>query len=142
MEDAPEAYPDVLSKEPTTTLIRSPVMTGKTKGLRNILNSLAKEGVSLPCFVWDSYCKMLSNETKAKVDILQSAGLHVCNYQEVEGDLAICDWDVIIVQVESTHRLSLYGGRSYIVILDEVNAIMHQMNSRIHARESENAMQD
>jgi len=36
MEDFPEAYPNFLSKEPSTTLIRSPMMTGKTKGLRNI----------------------------------------------------------------------------------------------------------
>ena len=124
MEDAPEAYPDFLGEDPTTTLVRSPVMTGKTKALRIILNSLAKEGGRLPCFVWVSYRKTLSNETKGKVDILQNAGLHVCNYQEVEGDLAICDWDVIIVQAESTHRLSLYGGHSYVVILDKVNAIM------------------
>ncbi|CAG8821592.1 155_t:CDS:1, partial [Dentiscutata erythropus] len=68
-------------------------MTGKTKALRIILNSLAKEGSRLPCFVWVSYHKTLSNETKAKVDILQNTGLCVCNYQEVEGDLAICNWD-------------------------------------------------
>ncbi|CAG8718658.1 895_t:CDS:2, partial [Gigaspora rosea] len=142
MENAPEAYPNFLSEEPTTSLIRSPVMTGKTKALRIILNSLAKEGSRLPCFVWVSHRKTLSNETKAKVDILQNAGLCVCNYQEVEGDLAICNWDVIIVQAESTHRLSLFGGGSYVVILDEVNAIMRQMNGGVHARESENAMRD
>src|SRR5688572_19718380 len=84
MEDVPEAYPDFLNEKPTTTLIRSPVMTEKIKGLRNILNSLAKEEVSLPCFIWDSYHKTFSNETKTKVDILQSAGLCICNYQEVE----------------------------------------------------------
>ena len=51
-----------------------------------------------------------------------------------QGDLTIRDWDVIIVHVESTH---CYGGRSYIVILDKANAIMHQMSSGIHTRESE-----
>ncbi|CAG8838431.1 7770_t:CDS:2, partial [Gigaspora margarita] len=81
MEDAPEAYPDFSSEEPTTTLIRSPVATGKTKTLREILNSLAKSEANLPC-------------------------------------------------------------RSYVVILDEANAIMCQMSSGIHAQESENAMHD
>ncbi|CAG8825047.1 46398_t:CDS:2, partial [Gigaspora margarita] len=142
MEDVPKAYPDFSSEEPTTTLIRSPVATGKTKTLREILNSLAKSEANLPCFNWISYCKTLSNETKGKVEILQNSGLHVCHYQENNSDLAIHDWDVIIVQVESIHRLSLYGGRSYVVILDEANAIMRQMSSGIHARESENAMQD
>ncbi|CAG8573386.1 2269_t:CDS:2, partial [Scutellospora calospora] len=69
MENAPEAYSDFMSEEPTTTLIRSPIASGKTKTLREILNSLAK--------------------------------------------------NVIIVQVESTHRLNFHGGRSHVVILDE-----------------------
>ncbi|CAI2197486.1 457_t:CDS:2, partial [Funneliformis geosporum] len=80
--------------------------------------------------------------TKAKVEILQSLGLRVCQYQEVEGSLAISDWDVIIIQVESTHRIKLHRRRSYVVILDEVNAIMRQISSGIHARESENALRD
>jgi len=142
MKDAPEAYPDFLSENLTTTLIRSPVASGKTKTLREILNSLAKNGADLPCFNWVSYRKTLSNETKAKVEILQNSGLRICHYQENEGDLAIRDWDVIIVQVESIHRLNFYGRRSYVVILDENNAIMRQMSSGVHARESENAMRD
>ena len=131
MKDAPEAYPDFLSENLTTTLIRSPVASGKTKTLREILNSLAKNGADLPCFNWVSYRKTLSNETKAKVEILQNSGLriYICHYQENEGDLAIRDWDVIIVQVESIHRLNFYGRRSYVVILDENNAIMRQMSS-------------
>ncbi|CAG8574866.1 7136_t:CDS:2 [Cetraspora pellucida] len=111
---------DFLSNEPTTTLVCSPVITGKTKALRIILNSFAKESDGLLCFVWVSYRKTLSNETKAKVDILQNAGLYT----------------------ESTHRLSLYEGHSYVIILDEVNAIMRQMNSGVHAQESENAIWD
>ncbi|CAG8821937.1 42975_t:CDS:2, partial [Gigaspora margarita] len=142
MEDAPEAYPDFSSEEPTTTLIRSPIATGKPKTLREILNSLAKSKANLPCFNWISYHKTLSNETKGKVEILQNSGLRVCYYQENGSDLAIHGWDVIIVQVESTHHLSLYKGHSYVVILDEANAIMHQMSSGIHAQESENTMQD
>ena len=142
MKDAPEAYPDFLSENLTTTLIRSPVASGKTKTLREILNSLAKNGADLPCFNWVSYRKTLSNETKAKVEILQNSGLRICHYQENEGDLAIRDWDVIIVQVESIHRLNFYGRRSYVVILDENNAIMRQISSGVHARESENAMRD
>ncbi|CAI2190577.1 11467_t:CDS:2, partial [Funneliformis geosporum] len=71
-----------------------------------------------------------------------SLGLRVCQYQEVEGSLAISDWDVIIVQVKSTHRIELHERRPYVVILDEVNVIMRQMSSRIHVRESENALRD
>src|SRR5438128_9429630 len=51
MEDFPEAYPNFLSKEPSTTLIRSPMMTGKTKGLRKLLNSLVKNKANLPCII-------------------------------------------------------------------------------------------
>ncbi|CAG8594161.1 12097_t:CDS:10 [Cetraspora pellucida] len=32
-------------------------------------------------------------------------------------------------KIESTHHIELYGRQSYVVILDEVNAIMHQMFS-------------
>jgi hypothetical protein len=94
------------------------------------------------CFSCVSYRKTLTNEIKAKVEILQNLGLRICQYQEVEGSLAISDWDVIIVQVESTHRIALHGRRPYVVILDEVNAIMRQMSSGVHARESENTMRD
>ena len=51
MEEAPEAYPDFLSSVCSTTLIRSPVGTGKTKALRGILNSLAGNRENLPCFI-------------------------------------------------------------------------------------------
>ena len=142
MEEAPEAYPDFLSSVCSMTLIRSPVGTGKTKALRGILNSLAGNRENLPCFIWVSYRKTLTNETKAKIEILQNLGLHICQYQEVEGSLAISDWDVIIIQVESTHRIELHGRRPYVVILDEVNAVIRQMSSGVHARESENAMRD
>jgi hypothetical protein len=142
MEEVPEAYPDFLSSVCSTTLIRSPVGTGKRKALRGILNSLAGNRENLPCCIWVSYHKTLTDETKAKVEILQNLGLRVCQYQEVVGSLAISDWDVIIIQVESTHRIELHGRRSYVVILDEVNAIIRQMSSGVHARESENAMQN
>ena len=75
----------------------------------------------MPYFIWISYRKTLTNETKAKIENL---GLRVCQYQEVEGSLAISDWDVIIVQVESTHRIELHGRRLYIVILDKVNVVI------------------
>ena len=115
MEEASEAYPDFLSSVCNTILIRSPVGTGKTKALRGILNSLAGNRENLPCFIWVSYRKTLTNETKAKIEILQNLGLRVCQYQEVEGSLAISDWDVIIIQVESTHRIELHGRRPYVV---------------------------
>ncbi|RIB11429.1 hypothetical protein C2G38_2203417 [Gigaspora rosea] len=93
IENAPEAYLDFLSEEHTTILIRSPVASGKTKTLREILDSLAKSEANLPCLT----------------------GFHIEN----EGNLAIRDWNVIIVQVESTYRFNFHGGRSHIVILDE-----------------------
>ncbi|CAG8438849.1 9101_t:CDS:2 [Cetraspora pellucida] len=120
MKNTPEAYPDFMSEEPTTTLIRLPVASGKTKTLREILNSLAKSEANLPCFNWVSYRKTLSNETKSKIEVLQKSGL----------------------RVESTHRLNFHEGHFHVVILDEANGIMHQMASGIHAQESENAMRD
>ncbi|GBC05454.1 hypothetical protein RclHR1_06230014 [Rhizophagus clarus] len=96
MEEAPEAYPDFLSSVCSMILIRSPIGTGKTKALREILNSLAGNRENLPCFIW----------------------------------------------VKSTHRIELHGRCPYVVILDEVNAVIRQMFSGIHARESENAMRD
>jgi len=74
-----------LSSVCSTTFIRLPVGTGKTKALRGILNSLAGNRENLPCFIWVSYRKTLTNETKAKIEILQNLGLRVCQYQEVEG---------------------------------------------------------
>ncbi|PKK63189.1 hypothetical protein RhiirC2_789265 [Rhizophagus irregularis] len=47
MEDFPEAYPDFLNEVPSTTLIRFPMMTGKTKGLRKHLHSLARIGLRI-----------------------------------------------------------------------------------------------
>ena len=91
MEEASETYPDFLSSVCSTTLIRSPISISKTKALREILNSLARNRENLPCFIWVSYRKTLTNETKAKIEILQNLELHVCQYQEVKGSLAISD---------------------------------------------------
>ncbi|CAG8480817.1 17706_t:CDS:10 [Cetraspora pellucida] len=120
MKNAPEAYSDFISEEPTTTLIRLPVASEKTKTLREILNSLAKSEANLLFFNWVSYCKTLSNKTKSKIEVLQKSEL--------------C--------IKSTHHLNFYKDYSHIVILDETNGIMHQIASGIHAQESENAMQD
>ncbi|CAI2197001.1 3864_t:CDS:1, partial [Funneliformis geosporum] len=46
----------------------------------------------------------------------------------VEGSLAISDWDIIIIQVESTHRIELHRRHPYVVILDEINVIIRQMS--------------
>ncbi len=78
IEEAPEAYSDFLNSVCSTTLIRSPIGTGKTKALRGILNSLAGNRENLPCFIWVSYHKTLTNETKAKIEILQNLGLRIC----------------------------------------------------------------
>ncbi|KAF0464963.1 helicase [Gigaspora margarita] len=140
MEDFPEAYPNFLSKEPSTTLIRSPMMTGKTKGLRKYLNYLAKNKANMPCVIWISYRKTLSNESMGKINDLKLSGLRICNYQD-EQSLSVDKWDIIIVQVESLSRIE-FSARPIVAILDEVNAIQRQMNSGSNARESENAMRD
>jgi hypothetical protein len=83
LKDAPESYPDFLSSEKTTTLIRSSPATWKTTTLREIIMAL-KDKVhdisSLPCFIWISYRKSLSNESKAKLDLLKASGFRICNY--------------------------------------------------------------
>src|SRR3954452_20259197 len=96
---------------------------------------------SLPCFIWISYRKSLSNESKAKLDNLKALGFRICNYQNMQGDLSINEWDIIIVQVESLIRVE-FTARPFVAILDEANAIMRQMSSGTNARESENAMRD
>jgi type II secretory pathway predicted ATPase ExeA len=70
MEEASEAYSDFLSSVCSTTLICSSIGTGKTKALRGILNSLAENKENLLYFIWISYRKILTNETKAKIEIL------------------------------------------------------------------------
>ena len=131
MEDFPEAYPNFLSKEPSTTLIRFPMMTGKTKGLRKYLNSLARSKVSLPCILWISYRKTLSNESQGKINDLKLSRLRICNYQE-EQNLSVDKWDIIIVQVESLSRIE-FSARPIVAILDETNAINRQTSSGANA---------
>ena len=144
LKDAPESYPDFLSSEKTITLICSSPATWKTTTLREIIMAL-KDKVhdisSLPCFIWISYQKSLSNESKAKLDLLKASGFRICNYQNMQGDLSINEWDIIIVQVESLFRVK-FTARPFVAILDEANAIMRQMSSGTNARESENALRD
>ncbi len=77
LRDSPEAYPNFLSTEKMTTLICSSLGTWKTTALREIIMAL-KDKVhdisSLPCFIWISYRKSLSNESKAKLDDLKALG--------------------------------------------------------------------
>src|SRR5207245_11491396 len=96
---------------------------------------------SLPCYIWVSYRKSLSNESKTKLDELKASGFRICNYQNIQGDLSINEWDIIIVQVESLFRIE-FTDRLFVVIIDEANAIMRQMSSGTNARESENAIRD
>ncbi|GBC19783.2 hypothetical protein GLOIN_2v1842826 [Rhizophagus irregularis DAOM 181602=DAOM 197198] len=83
----------------------------------------------------------LSNESKTKLDELKASGFRICNYQNIQGDLSINEWDIIIVQVESLFRIE-FTARPFVAILDEANAIMRQMSSGTNARESENAIRD
>ena len=144
LKDAPESYPDFLSTKKTTTLIRSSPATWKTTTLREIimaLKSKVHDISSMPYYIWISYRKSLSNESKAKLDELKASGFRICNYQNMQGDLSINEWDIIIVQVESLFRIE-FTARPFVAILDEANAIMRQMSSGTNARESENAMRD
>ncbi|CAG8828016.1 9962_t:CDS:2 [Gigaspora margarita] len=142
MEDALDAFSDFLSEEPSTTLIRSTVGTGKTKTLRKILASLAQSSTNLPCTIWVSYRKTLSNKSEAKLKELKKFDFKVGQYQNIVADLKIREWDLIIVQVESILRLDFQGGCFCIAILNEANTTMRQMASGVHARESSNAMHD
>ncbi|PKC54224.1 hypothetical protein RhiirA1_477731, partial [Rhizophagus irregularis] len=116
----------------------------KTTALREIIMAL-KDKVHdisfLPCFIWISYRKSLSNESKAKLDDLKALGLRICNYQNTLEDLSIDKWDIIIVQVESLFRIE-FTTRPFVAILDEANAIMRQISSSTNARKSENAMRN
>jgi len=144
LKDAPEVYPDFLGIEKMTTLIRSPPGTWKTTTLREIIMALKNKVhdlSSLPCYIWISYRKSLSNESKTKLDELKASGFRICNYQNIQGDLSINEWDIIIVQVESLFRIE-FTARPFVAILDEANAIMRQMSSGTNARESENAIRD
>ncbi|PKY58654.1 hypothetical protein RhiirA4_480746, partial [Rhizophagus irregularis] len=115
LKDAPEVYPDFLDK--------------------------VHDISSLPCYIWVSYRKSLSNESKSKLNELKASGFRICNYQNMQGDLSINEWDIIIVQVESLFRVE-FTARPFVAILDEANTIMRQMSSGTNARESENAMRD
>ncbi|CAI2193576.1 5160_t:CDS:2, partial [Funneliformis geosporum] len=113
-------------------------MMGKTKGLRKHINSLAKSKVKLPCIIWISYRKTLSNELQGKINDLKSSGLRICNYQD-KPNLSVNKWDIIIVQVESLSRIE-FSARPLVAILNETNVILRQMSSDANAWESENAM--
>src|SRR3954463_16024727 len=130
LKDVSEVYPDFLGIEKTTTLIRSPPGTWKTTTLREIIMALKNKVYdlsSLPCYIWVSYRKSLSNESKAKLDDLKALGFQICNYQNMQGDLSINECDIIIVQVESLFRVE-FTTRPFVAILDEANAIMCQMS--------------
>ncbi|CAI2197667.1 8166_t:CDS:2, partial [Funneliformis geosporum] len=79
------------------------------------------------------------NESKAKLDLLKASGFRICNYQNMQGDLSINEWDIIIVQVESLFRVE-FTACPFVAILDEANVIMRQMSSGTNARKSENAL--
>jgi len=144
LKNASEVYPDFLSIEKIITLIRFPLGTWKTTALREIIIAL-KDKVhdisSLPCYIWISYRNSLSNESKSKLNELKASGFQICNYQNMQEDLSINEWDIIIIQVESLFRVK-FTARPFVAILDEVNAIMRQMSSGTNARESENTMHD
>ncbi len=144
LKNASEIYFDFLGIEKTTILIRSLLRTWKTTVLREIIMALKNkihDISSLPCYIWISYRKSLSNESKSKLNELKASGFQICNYQNMQEDLSINEWDIIIIQVESLFRVK-FTARPFVAILDEVNAIMRQMSSGTNARESENTMHD
>ncbi|POG78370.1 hypothetical protein GLOIN_2v1766843 [Rhizophagus irregularis DAOM 181602=DAOM 197198] len=136
LKDAPEVYPDFLGIEKMITLIRSPPGTWKTTTLREIIMALKNKVYdlsSLPCYIWVSYRKSISNESKTKLDELKASDFQICNYQNIQGDLSINEWDIIIVQVESLFCIK-FTARPFVAILDEANTIMRQMSSDTNAR--------
>ena len=58
-----------------------------------------------------------------KLNKLKVFGFRICNYQNIQGDLSINEWDIIIVQVESLFRIE-FTAHPFVAILDEANAIM------------------
>ncbi|CAI2195426.1 2034_t:CDS:1, partial [Funneliformis geosporum] len=81
------------------------------------------------------------NESKTKLDKLKASDFQICNYQNIQEDLFINEWDIIIIQIESLFCIGFIA-RPFVAILDEAIAIMHQMSSSINAQESENAICD
>ncbi|GES72984.1 hypothetical protein GLOIN_2v1766843 [Rhizophagus clarus] len=135
LKDAPEVYPNFLGIEKMITLIRSPLGIWKTTTLREIIMALKNKVhdlSSLPCHIWVSYRKSLSNESKTKLDELKVSDFRICNYQNIQGDLSMNEWDIIIVQVESLFRIE-FTVCPFVAILDEANAIMRQMSSGTNA---------
>ncbi len=66
MKDFSEIYSNFLNEESSITLIHSFMIIEKTKDLRKYINSinfLAKSKVKLPCIIWISYQKTLSNKS-------------------------------------------------------------------------------
>ncbi|CAG8468039.1 8640_t:CDS:10 [Cetraspora pellucida] len=120
MKDALDAFSDFLSEEPSTTLIRSIVGTRKTKTLRKILASLAQSDANLPCTIWVSYCKTLSNKFEAKLKELEKFDFKVGQYQNIVADLKTYKWDLIIVQVESILHLDFQESHfsTHVVTID------------------------
>ena len=96
--------------------------------LKNKVHDLS----SLPCYIWVSYRKSLSNESKTKLDELKASGFQICNYQNIQGDLSINEWDIIIVQVKSFFHVE-FTARPFVAILDKANAIIRQMFSSTNA---------
>ncbi|CAG8460322.1 5667_t:CDS:2, partial [Scutellospora calospora] len=87
IEDALDAFSDFLSEEPSTTLIRSTMGTEKNKTLRKILASLAQSSANLPCTIWVSYHKTLSNKSEAKLKELEKFDFRIGQYQNIVVDL-------------------------------------------------------
>lgn len=68
--------------------------------------------------------------------MLQEENLRVVYYEDSGGfDLSTTEWDVIIVQSESLHKVSHSLMRMSIAIIDEVNTILRQTRSGFNSRE-------
>ncbi|CAG8808505.1 3902_t:CDS:2, partial [Gigaspora margarita] len=142
IEDALDTFLDFLNEEPSSTLICSTIGTGKTKTLRKILAYLAQSCANLPCTIWVSYRKTLSNKSEAKLKELKKFDFKVKQYQNIVANLKICEWNLIIVQVEGIFCLDFQESHSCIAILDKVNATMHQLASGVHAQKFFNTMRN
>ncbi|CAI2195106.1 18364_t:CDS:2, partial [Funneliformis geosporum] len=81
-----------------------------------------KSKVKLPCIIWISYRKTLSNESQGKINDLKSSGLRICNYQD-EPNLSVDKWDIIIVQSGTNAQESENTMRDILKMTQHVLAI-------------------
>ncbi|MDE2101063.1 MAG: hypothetical protein KGL39_27700 [Patescibacteria group bacterium] len=118
---------------PSMTLLRSNMGTGKTKLLVNRLRDVLPGRRGKMTTIMTVYRKTLGRAMKKT---MEDKGFKVCYYEDVAGEIICSDNDVVIVQVESFHRLRMVANGKrlphdyeFVLVLDEINSIMRQFQS-------------